>query len=228
MHVVTPRLYKAPPKREITEAEQAELAAGGTLAPTMASSGIAGSGVTVFAQIEEHVQHKADPGTPPAAEFGGNKKGEAGGVMAMKDLMVKEVNQEMSEMEAEENNAQSDYEKMMTDSAQKRAEDSKLLADKGAAQLVMEADLEKANEDKSATSKELVATKQYIAELHGECEWLLQYSVQRKEARDNENDEMGKAQAVLSGAVYSLIQTTKSKNRLRVEKARRPKLRVCS
>merc|ERR1719194_215295 len=59
-----PKLYKPPPTREITEAEQLELAAGGTLAPTTAPGGIAGTGVTVFAQIQEHVQHKADPGPP--------------------------------------------------------------------------------------------------------------------------------------------------------------------
>merc|ERR1719478_2008162 len=61
-----PKLYKAPPKRQITEAERLELAAGGTLAPTMAPGGIAGTGVTVFAQISARVQHKVDPGPPPA------------------------------------------------------------------------------------------------------------------------------------------------------------------
>merc|ERR1719265_1522299 len=111
-----PKLYKPPPKREITEAERMELAAGGTLAPTAAPGGIAGTGVTVFAQIQAHVQHKADPGPPPAAEFGGSKKEEATGVLAMMDMMVKEVNQEMTEMEAEEKDAQEDYETMMKDS----------------------------------------------------------------------------------------------------------------
>merc|ERR1719473_529088 len=120
----------------------------------------------------------------------------------------------MTEAEAEEKDAQADYEKMMSDSAEKRAEDSKLLADKTSAKADMEADLAKANEDKTATSKELMATKQYIASLHGECDWLLQYFDVRKEARDSEIDAMGKAEAVLSGADYSLIQT-KSKNLLK-------------
>merc|ERR1719271_2136715 len=102
----------------------------------------------------------------------------------------------------------------MTDSAEKRAEDSKLLTEKEAAKADMEADLQKATEDKTATSKELMATKQYISSLHGECDWLLQYFDQRKEARDSEIDAMGKAKAVLSGADYSLIQT-KSKNLLK-------------
>merc|ERR1719395_420076 len=132
----------------------------------------------------------------------------------MMDMMVKEVDQEMTEAEAEEKDAQADYEEMMSDSAEKRAEDSKLLSDKESAKADMEADLEKATEDKTATSKELSATKMYIAQLHGECDWLIQYFDQRKEARDSEIDAMGKAKAVLNGADYSLIQT-KSRNLLK-------------
>merc|ERR1719456_2095492 len=117
-------------------------------------------------------------------------------------------------MEAEEKDAQSDYEKMMSDSAEKRALDTKTLADKEAAKADMEADLQTATEDKAATSKELMATKQYLASLHGDCDWLLQYFDQRKEARDSEIDAMGKAKAVLNGADYALLQT-KSKNLLK-------------
>merc|ERR1719498_1789591 len=61
-----PKLYKPPPKRQITEAERLELAAGGTLAPTMAPGGIQGTGVTVLAQVNVHVQHKVAPPPPPA------------------------------------------------------------------------------------------------------------------------------------------------------------------
>merc|ERR1719355_20058 len=47
-----PSMYKAPPKRELTEEERITLNMGGTLAPTEAPGGIAGTGVTVF--ISEH------------------------------------------------------------------------------------------------------------------------------------------------------------------------------
>merc|ERR1719345_218172 len=63
-----PKLYKAPPKRELTEDERITLNMGGTLAPTAAPGGIAGTGVTVFLQTQ---QNKAAPPPPPAAEFGG-------------------------------------------------------------------------------------------------------------------------------------------------------------
>merc|ERR1719272_443785 len=45
-----PKLYKAPAKRELTEAERLTVNNGGTLAPTTAPAGIAGTGITVLAQ----------------------------------------------------------------------------------------------------------------------------------------------------------------------------------
>merc|ERR1719321_666818 len=47
-----PKLYKAPPKRQLSEDERITLNMGGTLAPTEAPGGIAGTGVTVF--VSEH------------------------------------------------------------------------------------------------------------------------------------------------------------------------------
>merc|ERR1719375_2555703 len=46
-----PKLYKPPPKRELTEEERITLNMGGTLAPTAAPGGIAGTGVTVLADV---------------------------------------------------------------------------------------------------------------------------------------------------------------------------------
>merc|ERR1719399_1061081 len=40
-----PKLYKAPPKRQLSEEEQITLNMGGTLAPTAAPGGIAGTGI---------------------------------------------------------------------------------------------------------------------------------------------------------------------------------------
>merc|ERR1719252_554352 len=94
----------------------------------------------------------------------------------------------------------------MSDSAAKRADDSKSLANKEATLADMQASLEKDTETKASTTKEYAATLQYIQSLHNECDWLLQYFEVRKEARTSEIDALGKAKAVLSGADYSLVQ----------------------
>jgi len=205
-----PKLYKAPPKRELTEEDRATLAAGGTLAPTEAPGGIAGTGVTVLADVSVHSQAKPPP--PPEAPGAYKKKGEeSNGVIAMIDLLVKDLDKEMTVAQAEEKDAQQDYEQMMSDSKQKRADDSKTLADKESALADKQAALEKDTEARTATTQELGATVQYIQSLHAECDWLLQYFDVRKEARTSEIDALGKAKAVLSGADYSLVQTKSSR-----------------
>jgi len=201
-----PKLYKAPPKRELSDEDRATLAAGGTLAPTEAPGGIAGTGVTVF------LHSQAKPPPPPEAPGAYKKKSEeSGGVIAMIDLLIKDLDKEMTEAKTEEKDSQGDYEQMMKDSAAKRAEDSKMLTDKGATLADMESSLQSDTENKVATTKELGATMQYIQSLHAECDWLLQYFDVRKEARTSEIDALGKAKAVLSGADFSLVQTRSHK-----------------
>jgi chromosome segregation ATPase len=201
-----PKLYKAPPKRELTDEDRATLAAGGTLAPTAAPGGIAGTGVTVLAAVSQHGAAKPPP--PPEAPGAYKKKsGESGGVIAMIDLLVKDLDKEMTVAKTEEKDAQADYETMMKDSAAKRADDSKSLADKQGTLANLEASLQSNTEEKGSTTKELGATIQYIQSLHAECDWLIQYFDVRKEARTSEIDALGKAKAVLSGADFSLVQT---------------------
>merc|ERR1719473_1395198 len=111
----------------------------------------------------------------------------------------------MTVAKTEEKDAQGDYETMLKDAAEKRAEDAKTLADKEAALADNQASLEKDTDAKGSATKELGATNQYIQSLHNECDWLLQYFGVRKEARTSEIDALGKAKAVLNGADYSLV-----------------------
>merc|ERR1719163_372264 len=130
----------------------------------------------------------------------------------MINLLVKDLDKEMTEAEAEEKDAQADYEQMMKDSADKRAADAKSLEEQEAAKADAEAALQQHGADKKADEKELGATLQYIHSLHNECDWLLKYFEVRKEARAGEVDALGKAKAVLSGADYSLVQTQSKKS----------------
>jgi len=147
---------------------------------------------------------------PPPETFGAytTKSEENNGVMKMIGMLIQELDKEMSVAEAEEKDAQADYETLMKDSAEKRAADSKSLSEKEAAKADTADALEKHTEDKASTSKELGATNAYIASLHAECDWILQYHSVRKEARASEVDSLGKAKAVLSGADFSLVQTS--------------------
>jgi len=167
-----PKMYKAPPKRELAE-----------------------------------IQSAVAPGPAPEAPGAFKKKGEeSNGVIAMIDLLVADLDKEMQVAEVDEKNAQKEYESMMADSAEKRAQDSKLITEKESIKAELQSELESSKENKISTTKELVGTAEYISGLHKECDWLLKNYGVRKEARAGEVDALGKAKAVLSGADFSLVQ----------------------
>jgi len=195
-----PKAYKAPPKRELSEEEQITVNNGGTLAPTAAPGGIAGTGIGL---------NQVAPAPPPEANLEYKKSGESSnGVMAMIDLIVADVDKEIQTMEVDEKDAQSDYEGFMSDASEKRAQDSKTITDKESAKAEGETELQSNTEDKKSKTVEAMETAKYLGGLHQECDWLLKNFEARNEARNGEIDALGKAKAVLSGADYSLVQTS--------------------
>merc|ERR1719265_546124 len=121
----------------------------------------------------------------------------------------------MTEAKTTEKDAQADYEQAMKDAAEKRAADTKTLADQQKAKAETEAAMEAQSEEKGATTKTLMATLEHIQSLHAECDWLLQYYQVRKEARAGEVESLKTAKAVLSGADFSLVQTGMAHRSLR-------------
>jgi len=210
-----PKLYKPPPARELSREERITSNFGGEIT-TAAPGGIAGTGITVFAQISMHAERKDAPAPPPET-FGAytSKSEENNGVIAMIDLLVKDLQKEITEAETQETDSQAEYEQLMQDSAEKRTIDSKSLTGKGAAKADTESALQAHEQDRAEGAHEAMLTAKYISSLHGECDWLLQYFDARKEARAGEVDSLNRAKSVLSGADYSLLQATKSHGFLR-------------
>merc|ERR1719473_501079 len=130
-----PKLYKAPPKRELSEEERISLNMGGTLAPTAAPGGIAGTGVTVLSQVA--------PPPPPEANLAYKKSGEqSNGVIAMIDLLVADLDKDNQIAEVEEKDGQKEYEAFMADASEKRSQDSKAVTDKEGAKAETETELQ--------------------------------------------------------------------------------------
>merc|ERR1719387_1249703 len=203
-----PKLYKPPPKRELTEEERITLNMGGTLAPTNPPGGIAGTGIGL-----DQTGNVAAPPPPPETFGDYKKKGEeSSGVIGMMDTLKAELQKEITEMEVGEQNAQEDYEQMVKDAADKRAADNLSIEEKELAKAQAEAELVKSGDAKAGAEDELMATKKYIADLHADCDWLLNNFETRKEARTAEVEALKNAKAVLSGADYSLIQIRRTKH----------------
>jgi len=190
-----PKLYKPPAKRELSEDEQITLNMGGSLAPTAAPGGIAGTGIGLV---------QAAPPPPPAANLAYKNKGEeSSGVIQMIDTLVNDVEKENQVLKLEEEDGQDDYEKFMGDAKDKRAADSKSMSD--AEGTLAETDEQMVTDKGTLKNKntELMETDKYLAGVHADCDFLLKYFDMRKEARTGEIDAMGKAKDVLNGASYS-------------------------
>merc|ERR1719232_1309047 len=210
-----PKLYKAPAPAELSAEDRLYKSQGGVVT-TAAPGGIAGTGITVFAQVAVHSNARDAP-SPPPETWGAyaSKSKENTGVMAMIDLLIKDLDKEMTEAETEEKDSQADYEQLMSDSAAKRAADSQSVDEKSAAKADAAAAQESHTDAKEDATKEAMLNAKFIASLHGECDFLLQYFDARQAARAGEVDSLGRAKAVLSGADFSLLQKAKSHGFLR-------------
>jgi septal ring factor EnvC (AmiA/AmiB activator) len=223
----SPKMYKAPAKRELSEAEQITVNMGGTLAPTNAPGGIAGTDITaVFAQYQSDAQTQDSLGflqvasrsrakakraaPPPAPETAGayKKAGQdSNGVVQMLDLLVADLDKEMAAMKVEETESQKEYEQFIKDSADKRASDAKSISDKSGTKVELEANTLKMKQEKKGKGQESYAKVETLQGLHSECDWLLKVYDTRKQARVGEIESLTNAKSVLSGADYSFLQT---------------------
>jgi hypothetical protein len=175
-----PTLYKAPPKTEMNMEEK--IITAGT-----------------FVEVRAHVA------PPPAPESFGSyeKKGEkSGGVMALMDKIVGELESDMKDAGYAEKTAQTEYAELMSDSQATRAQDAKSIVDKEAAKATMEAKLMTAKKSHSSTKEEIDLVVSYIGDLHVSCDFIMQNFDLRKEARTAEIESLKNAKAVLAGASY--------------------------
>merc|ERR1719316_2150273 len=176
-----PTLYKAAPVKEMTMEEK--IIEAGT-----------------FAQVRLHV---APP--PPPETFGGayEKKSEkSGGVLALMDELVSDLEADMKDSGYTEKTAQKEYAELMTDSQATRAQDAKSIVDKEAAKATMEAKLITAKTNHAATKEEISLVTSYIGDLHVSCDFIMQNFDLRVEARTAEIESLKNAKAVLSGASF--------------------------
>lgn len=202
----SPKLYKAPPKRELTDEEF--ISRDWVETTTQPLGGIAGTGIgAFFSQVGAHSDSTGAPAPPPETFGPYTKKSQASnGVIAMIDLLVNDLDKEMQESKVEEGSSQKSYEALMAEAQSKRAADSKSVAQLGTKKATTEENLQNERDNKAAATKELLATVEFLQSVHSECDWCLQNHEARKAARSSEIESLANAKAVLSGADYSFVQ----------------------
>merc|ERR1719161_10432 len=158
-----------------------------------------------FAQIKSHGEEDDMSGmTPleapdaPAALY--QKSEKSAGVIGLMDMMMKEIETDMKDAAYEEKTSQADYGKLMKESEETRAANSKGIVTKASSKATLEGKLEAAKEAKTAVDTDLDLIAATLGDLHMQCDFLLQNYDLRKEARANEVESLKNAKAILSGA----------------------------
>merc|ERR1719221_962827 len=91
----TPKLYKAAPKTELSAENRVVVSMGGTVAPTPAPGGIAGTGVVALVDIQAH--DNVAPPPPPETWDAYTKKGEEHtGVVEMINMLKADLAKEVA------------------------------------------------------------------------------------------------------------------------------------
>merc|ERR1719262_1756996 len=168
-----PNLHKEAPKRELTDEEKILAASGRSdMIATDAPQMIAGTTQTVFIQTNAHVRKAAPP--PPPDTWGAYQKkdGKSNGVIALMDMLVKELEGDMTEAEHDEETGQKDYERLMADSQASREQNVESITDKEAAKADMDVNVEQSKTKEDSQQTALSNVKQYILTLHGQCDFL--------------------------------------------------------
>merc|ERR1719473_1277690 len=130
------------------------------------------------------------------------KSEKSAGVIGLMDMMIKEIETDMKDAEYEEKTSASDYAKLMSDSEETRAANSKGIVTKASSKATLEGKLESAKEAFTAVSTDLDLIATTLGDLHMQCDFLLQNYDLRKEARTNEIESLKNAKAILSGADF--------------------------
>jgi len=197
-----PNLYKAAPKRELTDEEKILASSGRSdLIPTDAPQMIAGTNIAVYAQVRRAM---AVP-PPPPETFGAyaKKDGKSNGVMALMDQMVDDLKADMTEAKHAEETGQADYERLMKASQETRSANADSITQKEADKASWQEKIEAAKESQLSNLDGLEKVTEYIAGLHSSCDFLVENYDLRKTARTNEIEGLKNAKAVLSGANFS-------------------------
>merc|ERR1719451_35845 len=188
MKFYRPTMYKEAPTQELTEEEKILAASGRSdMIATAAPEMIPGTTQTVYAQIRSHTLDDAAPAPPPETWGAYQKKdGKSNGVMALMDMLMKELSGDLTTSENEEENSQKDYERLMGESQKSREEKVGSITTKEAAKAELDSKIENTKEKKALQETELAGIKTALLQLHANCDFLVENYDVRKEARVNE------------------------------------------
>lgn len=178
MKFYNPTIYKAPPKKEITMEEKI---------------------VASYSFVQKHAfsQKRQMPDIPELEPL---KPKNSGGVVALMDGLVVDLEKDKTGTEADEKAAQKAYVSLMADSQASIQQDTKSLVNKGAAKAELEKKRVEIKETKTVTFAELNNAHTFLGDLHATCDFVVENFSMRETARAAEIESLKSAKNVLAGA----------------------------
>ena len=145
----------------------------------------------------------SDKVAPPPAVFSGEyKTKDSNGPLALLTKFTQDAAIVIKETEVGEQNEQRNYETFMQDSADNRAAKAQSENDLNAKKAGFETRHADAESQHHGKSVELMNVGQYIAELHGSCDFLMENHDLRNEMRDAEIESLKNGKSALQGAEF--------------------------
>jgi septal ring factor EnvC (AmiA/AmiB activator) len=131
------------------------------------------------------------------------KAKEGTGAIHMISMIQEDISKELAESKTSEASDQQDYEEFLEASAEKRETDARAITERSAAQAGLNEEAKILQKKLNMRKEELDLTVKVIANLHQECDWLLEKYEERAKLRAAEVESLKKTQATLKGADYS-------------------------
>jgi len=137
---------------------------------------------------------------------------EGGGVIQMISEIEGDMQKEVTEEKANEATDQTEYEKFMKISAEKRETDAKALSVRIATMAEVSENHRVLSRKRNLLRGELEHTQQVIVDLHKECDWLVTNYDDRKNKRAEEVEALKRTKSVLAGAKFGLVQVNRHRH----------------
>jgi len=140
-------------------------------------------------------------GAAPPGEFKPyKKKGGAGGVIGMIEMIIDESKQVEEEARTAEAQAEEAYEQFLSDAGNSISSLQQEIADKQEQMANADEDFIRAKEDLATSLQTLEELNKKNQELHNECDYIVENFVTRQEARVSEIEALTQAKQIMSGS----------------------------
>jgi len=127
-------------------------------------------------------------------------------VISILQTLADELQKEVTVGESEDEYSQKTYQRMLDDTAARRAASATTLVQKESVKADTETAILEATRSHTAQQKEKVDAEKFASSTKADCDWLMSNYEARKTAREAEDKSLRDTKAVLNGADYSFIQ----------------------